>query len=69
MNYTTEAKNTYLKGIDANKILPDEQKATLKEVISRQFQIMTQYIGVAELICLRERKYYEEYKKNKTTKI
>ncbi len=55
MNYITEAKNIYLKGIADNKNIPDYAKAELRQIISRQFQIMGQYIGVTELLYLREK--------------
>lgn len=58
MNYITEAKDIYLKGIDNNKNIPDYAKAELKQLIARQFQVMSQYIGVAELLHLRETQKY-----------
>lgn len=54
MNYTIEAKNIYLKGIDRNKNIPDYAKEELKQIISAQFQIMGQFIGTTELLYLRE---------------
>jgi hypothetical protein len=55
MNYITEAKNIYMKGINDNKNIHSADKVVLKELIVRQFQIMAQYIGVAELITLRNK--------------
>lgn len=53
-NYVTIAKNIYLKGIDDNKNIPDHAKDELKQLIARQFRVMSQYIGVTELLYLRE---------------
>jgi hypothetical protein len=52
-NYTTESKNIFLKGIEQNKNISPADKKVLMEVVSRQFQIMSQYVGTVELITLR----------------
>lgn len=59
MNYGTESRLIFLKGIDDNKHIPVEYKPQIKELISRQFQIMTQYVGVFELLIHREKSYHE----------
>jgi hypothetical protein len=59
-NYVTEAKNIYLKGIRGNKNIPTYAKAELEQVISRQFQIMSQYIGTVELLYLREQHFKKQ---------
>lgn len=57
MNYGTESRQIFLKGIDDNKHIPDEYKPQIKELIARQFQIITQYVGVFELMIHREQNY------------
>jgi hypothetical protein len=56
-SYWKKSKDTFMKGIDKNKMLPTETKVVLKQLISEQFQFMGKIIGTTELIYLREKQH------------
>ena len=48
-----QIKVLYLKYVDEHEFLADYAKPLLKEMIERQFAVMSQVVGTTELICLR----------------
>ena len=45
----------FIKGVQENKNIPAEFKPDIIAMISKQFQIMSQYVGTIELMLLREK--------------